>query len=151
MGFSNLAFFAACSGFGHSGGLCTPSSFDTLGCSSACCLFGLLQCALRGGIGFVQFEMPSRLDCLTLSGICCFGCCFGFCLRKKRLFPNLLGRTMSQLRAVLAARGREVTILRSMQIGPGVKNSHIFWSFGNRDLIGLICALRIHNAWPRAL
>jgi hypothetical protein len=118
VGFGDLAFFTAGRGFGDGGGLGAASGFDTFCSGSAGCLLGLAQRVLRGSIGFVNLEMARGLNCPAFRGVC--GGCgfFGFSLRKKRLLPHLLCRTMSQLRAVLAARGGEIAIFGSMQIGP---------------------------------
>jgi hypothetical protein len=151
VGFGDLAFFAEGGGFGDSGGLCAAGGFDALGGSRTSCLLGLTQRALRGGIGFVGLVMPGGRDCAAFGRVCrdCGG--FGLGLGKKRLLADLLCGTMSQLRTVLAARGGEIAIFRSMQIGPGVKNGHIFRSLRDHKIIGFICAVRVHGSWFRAL
>jgi hypothetical protein len=88
--------------------------------------------------------MPCGSNCLAFGGICGGSGGFSLGLRKQRLLAHLLCGTMPQLRAVLPARGGEVAILRSMQIGPRVKNSHIFRSLRDYKLIGFIRAVRVH-------
>src|ERR1700733_1259336 len=114
MGFGGLALCAAGGGFGDSGCLGTAGGFDTLsgGCTS--CLVGLAQSTLRGRIGFIGLIMPRGRACAAFSRVC--GICggFGLGLGEKGLLAHLLRSMMSQLRAVLAARGGEIAIFGSM-------------------------------------
>jgi hypothetical protein len=151
VGLGDLLFFAARGGFGNSSSLGTAGGFDTLGGGSASCLFGFAQRALRGGIGIIGLEDPRGFHCTAFGGIGSVRGGFSFSLGKQRLLPHLLCRTMSQLCTVLAARGREVAIFRSMQIRPRVENSHIFRSLRDYELIAFICAASIHHSKPRAL
>jgi hypothetical protein len=118
VGLGDLLFFAARGSFGNSSSLGTAGGFDTLGGGSASCLFGFAQRTLRGGVGIVGLEDPRGFHCTAFGGIGSVRGGFSFSLGKQRLLPHLLCRTMSQLRTVLAARGREVAIFRSMQIRP---------------------------------
>jgi hypothetical protein len=84
------------------------------------------------------------LRCLTGGGLCggCGG--FGFGLGQQRLLTDLFGGTMSQLRAILAARRREVAIFCSVKIRPGVEDRHIFRRLGDCLIVCLFRATRIH-------
>jgi hypothetical protein len=146
MGFGDLSLFAAGGCFGDRGCLGTAGGFDTLGGGCTSCLVGLAQSTLRGRIGLISLIMPSGRDCAAFSRIC--GVCggFGFGLGEKGLLAYLLRGMMSQLRAVLAARGREIAIFGSMEIGPGVENGHIFRSLRDYEIIGFFSVLRVHNA-----
>jgi hypothetical protein len=144
VGFGDLAFFASRCGFGNSGGFCAASGFDTLCCGGARCLFGLAQSTSHGGVGVFCLMSACGLRCVTCGGLCC--CCggFGFGLGQQRLLADLLGSTMSQLRAVLPARGGEVAIFGSVKIRPGVEDRHIFGGLGYYWFFNLVRAARIH-------
>jgi hypothetical protein len=105
VGFGDLAFFAAGGGFGDSGGLGTASSFYTLGCGGAGGFFGFAQSTSHGGVGIVGLMSAGSVGCVTRGGVCCSGGGFCFSLSQQRLFADLLGCTVSQLRTILAARG----------------------------------------------
>jgi hypothetical protein len=144
MGFGDLAFFAACGGFGDGGGFGATSGFDTLGCGGACGLFGLAQSTSHGGVGVSLLVGAGSLCCMTRSGLCggCSG--FGLGLGHQGLLTNLLGSAMSQLRAILAARCREVAIFCSVKIGPGVEDRYVFGGLCYGLIFSLIGAARIH-------
>jgi hypothetical protein len=144
MGFGDLAFFAARGSFGDSGGLGAASGFDTLGCGSAGCLFGLAQSMSHGGVGVFCLMRAGSMCCVTCGGLCGSGSGFGFGLSQQRLLTNLLGGAMSQLRAILPARGGEVAIFCSVKIRPGVENRHIFGSLRYAWFVSLVRAARIH-------
>jgi hypothetical protein len=105
VGFGDLTFFAAGGGFGDSGGLGAASGFYTLGCGGAGGFFGLTQSTSHGGVGIVCLMSARGVGCVTRGGICCSSGGFGFGLSQQRLFADLLGCTVSQLRTILAARG----------------------------------------------
>jgi len=140
----DLAFFAACGGLGDSSGLCTASGFDALGCSGARCLLGLAQGTAHGGVGVICLMGSGGLRCVTRCGLCGSSCGFGLGLGQQRLLTDLLGRAMPQLRAILAARSREVAILRSVKVRPGVENRDIFGGLGYYRIFGPVRATRIH-------
>jgi hypothetical protein len=144
MGFGDLAFFAARSGFGDGGGLGAASGLDTLGCGSAGCVFGLAQGTAHGGVGVFGLMSAGSLRCVTCCGLCCGGGGFGLGLGQQRLFADLLGGTMSQLRAILPARGGEVAIFCAVKIGPGVEDCHIFGGLRYYWFVSLVRATRIH-------
>jgi hypothetical protein len=144
VGFGDLAFFAASGGFGDSGGLGAASRFDTLCGCSAGCLFGLAQSTAHGGVGVFCLMGAGSLGCVTCGGLCCCGSGFGFGLGQQRLLANLLGGTMSQLRAVLAARGGEVAIFCSVKVRPGVEDGHIFGGLRYYRFVSFVGAARIH-------
>jgi hypothetical protein len=147
MGFSNLAFFAACSGFGDGGGLGAASGFDTLGGGGARCLFGLAQSTSHGGVGVFCLMSAGSLRCVTCSGLCGSGGGFGFGLGQQRLLTDLFGSAMSQLRAILPARCGEVAIFCSVKIRPGVEDRHIFGGLRYYRFVGLVRAARIHISY----
>jgi hypothetical protein len=144
MGFGDLAFFAARSGFGDSGGLGAASGFDTLCCGSARCLFGLAESTAHRGVGVFCLMSAGSLRCLTCGGLCGGGSSFGFGLGEQRLLTNLLCSTMSQLRAILPARGGEVAVFRSVKVRPGVEDRHIFGGLRYYRFVSLVRAARIH-------
>ena len=126
VGFGDLALFAASGGFGDGCGFGAAGGFDAFCCGGACCLFGFAQSTSHGGVGVFGLMSAGGLGGLTRGGVSgrCSG--FGFGLGEQGLFANLLGGAMSQLRAILSARGGEVAILCSMKICPGVEDRHIF-------------------------
>ena len=126
MRFGDLAFFAARGGFGDGGGFGAASGFDTLCCGGAGGFFGFAQGTAHGGVGVFCLMGTGGLCCMTRSGLCCCGGGFGLGLGQQCLLTDLLGGTMSQLRAILPARGGEVAILCSVKIRPGVEDRHIF-------------------------
>jgi hypothetical protein len=140
----DLTFFAACGGLGDGGGLSTASGFDALGCSCARCLFGIAQSTAHGGVGVFCLMGTGGLRCLTRGGLCSGSRGFGLGLGQQRLLANLLGRAMPQLRAILAARSREVAILRSVKVRPGVENRDIFGGLRYYRIFGPVRAARIH-------
>jgi hypothetical protein len=140
----DLALFAACGGLGDGGGLGTASGFNALGGSSARCLFGLAERTAHGGVGVFCLMGTGGLRCVTRGGLCNGGGGFGLGLGQQRLLANLLGCAMPQLRAILAARSREVAILRSVKVRPGVENRDIFGGLRYYRLFGPVCATRIH-------
>ena len=146
MRFGDLAFFAACGGLGHSGGLGPACGFDALCRGSAGCLFGLAQSTSHGRVGVVNLMGAGSLRCVTCSGIGGGSSGFGFCLGQQCLLTDLLGSTMSQLRTILPARGREVAILCSVKIRPGVEDRHIFRGLRYCLIIDPVHAARIHNS-----
>jgi hypothetical protein len=148
MGFGDLAFFAACSGFGDSGGFGSASGFDTLCGGSARRLFGLAQSTSHGGVGILCLMGAGSLRCMTCGGLCCCGGGFGLSLGQQRLLTDLLGSTMSKLRAILPARSREVAIFCSVKIRPGVEDRHIFGGLRYYWIVRLVCAARIHFPVP---
>src|SRR5260370_42560061 len=81
---------------------------------------------------------------LTFAGLCGGGSGFGFGLGQQCLLTNLLGGAMSQLRAMLAARGGEVAIFCSVEICPGVEDGHIFGGVRCCWFVDLVPAARIH-------
>jgi hypothetical protein len=144
VGFGDLAFFAACGGFGNGGGLGAARGFDAFCCGGAGCFFGLAESTAHGGVGVFRLMGAGSLGCVTCCGLCRSGGCFGFGLGQQRLLANLLGGTMSQLRAILAARGGEVAIFCPVEIRPGVENGHIFGGFCYYRFVDLVRAARIH-------
>jgi hypothetical protein len=144
MGFGDLSFFAACGGFGNGGGFGAASGFDTLGCGGARCLFGLAQSTAHGGVGVFCLMRAGSLRCLTCSGLCGGSGSFGFGLGEQRLLANLFGGAMSQLRAILAARGGEIAIFCSVKVRPGVEDGHIFGGLCYYWFVNLVRAARIH-------
>jgi hypothetical protein len=146
MGFGDLALFTARCGFGHGGSLGTASGFDALCGGGSGGLFGFAQGMSHGGVGVLRLMSAGSLGCMARGRFCCGGGGFGLGLCQQRLFSDLLGSTMSQLRAVLAARGGEVAILRSVEIRPGVEDRHIFRGLGYCWIIGLVRAARIHDS-----
>jgi len=151
MGFGDLAFFAARSGFGNGGGLGAASGLDTLGCGGAGCFFGLAQSTAHGGVGIFGLMGAGSLCCVTCGGLCCCGGGFGLGLGQQCLFADLLGGTMSQLRAILPARGGEVAIFCAVKIGPGVEDGHIFGGLRYYWFVSLVRAARIHISGPMRL
>jgi hypothetical protein len=87
---------------------------------------------------------------MTSHDLCGRGGVFGFGLGEQSLFLYLLGCAMSQLRAVLATRCREIAILRSVKICPGIKYCHIFRCFRYWKIIDLVGDLvgfaRVHSS-----
>jgi hypothetical protein len=73
------------------------------------------------------------------------GCSLSLGLGPQRLLSLLLSSAMSQLRAILSSRRREIAVLRSMEIRPGVKDCHIFRRLRDRALLKLVYAVRIHK------
>jgi hypothetical protein len=144
MGFGDLALLAACGGFGDSGCLGSAGGFDTLGCGSAGCLFGLAQSTAHGGVSVFCLMGAGGLRCVTCGGLCGGGGGFGLGLGQQRLFTNLLGSTMSQLCAILAARCREVAIFCSVKVRPGVEDCDVFWGLRYCLIVILVRAARIH-------
>jgi hypothetical protein len=140
----DLTFFAACGGLGNSSGLGAASGFNALGCSSARCFFCLAQSTTHGGVGVFCLMGTGGLRCVTGGGLCSCGGSFGLGLGQQRLLANLLGRAMPQLRAILAARSREVAILRSVKVRPGVENRYIFGGLRYYRIFGPVRAARIH-------
>jgi hypothetical protein len=144
MGLGDLTFFTSCRGFGNRGGLGAAGGLNALGCGSARCLFGLAQSTAHGGVGFFGLMGTCSLRSMT-SGRLCGGCGgFGFGLGQQRLLTDLFGGTVSQLRAILAARRGEVAIFCSVKIRPGVKDGYIFRGFSYRLIVRLVRAARIH-------
>jgi hypothetical protein len=148
MGFGDLAFFAACGSFGYCSGFGAASGFDTLGCCGAGRFFGFAQRTPHGGVGVFCLMSEGSLRCVTRGGLCCCSSGFGFGLGQQCLLANLLGGAMSQLRAILAARGGEVAIFCSVEIRPGVEDRYIFGGFGYDWFVGLVRAARIHFPVP---
>jgi hypothetical protein len=144
VGLGNLAFFAACGGFGDGGGFGPASGFDTLCCGSARGLFSLAQGTTHGGVGVISPMSACSLGCVTSSGFRGCGGGLGFGLGKQGLFANLFGGAMPQLRAILPAGGGEITVLCSVKIRPRVKDRYIFGGLGYYRLLGLARAARIH-------
>jgi hypothetical protein len=144
MGFGDLAFFAACGGLGNGGGLGAASGFDAFCGGGACCFFGFAQSTTHGGVGVFCLMSSGCLCSLTSGGFCCCSGGFGFGLGQQRLLTNLLGGAMSQLRAILAARGREVAIFCPVKIRPGVEDGHIFGGLCYYWFVDLVRAARIH-------
>jgi hypothetical protein len=141
---SDLAFFAACSSLGNGGGLGAASGFDTFCSGSTGRLFGLAQSTAHGGVGVFHLMSAGGLRCVTRCGLCSGGGGFGFGLGEQRLLTYLLGSTVPQLRAILPARSREVAILRSVKVGPGVENRYIFGGLRYCRLISPVRVARIH-------
>jgi hypothetical protein len=52
--------------------------------------------------------------------------CPGLLARLQPVLFHRLLNALSSFLACLCARGREITVLRSVQIGPGVQRRHIF-------------------------
>ena len=148
MGLGDLALFAAGGGFGDSGGFGAACGFDTLGCCGTGGFFGFAQSTAHGGVGIVCLMGAGGLGCVTRGGICCSGGSFGFGLSQQRLLAHLLGCTMSELRAILAARGGEIAILCSVKIRPGVEDRYIFRGLRHCRIIDPVCAARIHILVP---
>jgi hypothetical protein len=144
----DLAFFTACGRLGNSGCLGTPSGFDALCCGGAGGLLGLTQSTTHGGVSVFCLMGTDGLLRMTRSGLRCCGGGLGLSLGQQRLFADLLGSTMPQLRAILPARSREVTILCSVKIRPGVKDRHIFGGLRYCRLIDPVGAARIHISSP---
>jgi hypothetical protein len=144
VGFGDLAFFAARGGFGNSSGLGAASGFDTLCCGGARRLFGFAQSTAHGGVGVFGLMGACSLRCVTCGGLCGGGGGFGFGLGEQGLLTNLFGGTMSQLRAILPARGGEVAIFCSVKVRPGVEDRDIFGGLGYDWFVGLVRAARIH-------
>jgi hypothetical protein len=140
----DLALFTACGGLGNGGGFGATGGFDTLCRSGASGLFGLAQSTAHGGVGVFRLMSAGGLGCMACGGLG-RGCgSFGFGLGHQRLLADLLGGAMPQLRAVLAARSREVAILCSMKIGPGVEDRDVFRGLRYCGIVGPVCAARIH-------
>jgi hypothetical protein len=95
MGFGNLAFFAACGGFGDGGGFGAASGFDAFCGGSARCLFCLAQRTAHGGVGVFCFMGAGGLGCVTCCGLCGRGRGFSFGLGQQRLLADLLGGAVS--------------------------------------------------------
>jgi hypothetical protein len=144
VGFGDLAFFTAGGGFGNSGGLGAASGFDTLGRGCARCFFGFAQSTSHGGVGIVCLMSAGGVGSVTRGGICCSGGGFRFSLSQQRLFADLLGRTVSQLRTILAAGGGEIAILGPMKIRPGVEDRYIFGGLRHCRIIDPVGAARVH-------
>jgi hypothetical protein len=144
MRFGDLAFLAACGGFGNSGGFGAASGFDTLCCGRAGCLFGLAQSTAHGGVGVFCLMRAGSLRCVTCGGLCGGGGGFGFGLGQQCLLANLFGGAMPQLRAILPARGGEVAIFCSVKVRPGVEDRHIFGGLRHYRFVRLVRAARIH-------
>ena len=89
---------------------------------------------------FFGLMSAGGLRCVTCGGVCGGGGGFGFGLGEQGLLTNLLGGAMSQLRAILAARGGEVAIFCSMKIRPGVEDGHIFGGLRDYGIVGLVSA-----------
>jgi hypothetical protein len=148
VGFGDLAFFAACSGFGDGGGFGTASGFDTFGCGGSGCLFGFAQSAPHGGVGVIGLMGAGGLCCVTCGGLCGCSSGFGFGLGQQRLLADLLGSAVSQLRAIFPAGSREVAIFRSVKICPGVEDGYIFGGLCHYRFVNLFRAARIHFPVP---
>jgi hypothetical protein len=140
----DLTFFAACGGLGNSSGLGAASGFNALGCSGTRCFFGIAESTTHGGVGVFSLMGTGGLRCVTRGRLCSGSSCFCLGLGKQRLLANLLGRAMPQLRAILAARSREVAILRSVKVRPGVENRDIFGGLRYYRIFGSVRATRIH-------
>jgi hypothetical protein len=140
----DLTFFAACGGLGDGSGFGTASGFDAFACSGARCLLGLAQSTAHGGVGVIYLMGSGGLRCVTRGGLGGGGggLCLG--LGQQRLVADLLGRAMPQLRAILAARSREIAIFRSVKVGPGVEDRDIFGGLGYYRIFGPVRAARIH-------
>jgi hypothetical protein len=146
----DFAFFAAGGGLGDGGGLGTAGSFDALGGGGTRCFLGLAQSTAHGGLGIFCLMGAGCLSCLTSGRLCSSGGGFGFGLGQQGLLADLLGRTMPQLCAVLAARCREVAILRSVKVRPGIENSDIFGGLRYYRIFVPVRAVRIHFPGPCA-
>jgi hypothetical protein len=146
VGFGDLSFFAACCSFGDGCGLGTARGFDTLGGCGACGFFGLTQSSAHGGVGVIGLMGTGSFGCLTSGGFGGSGGGFGFGLGEERLLANLFGGAMSQLRAILSARGGEVAIFCAVEVGPGVEDGYIFRGLGYGGFIVPVGAARIHSA-----
>jgi hypothetical protein len=97
-----------------------------------------LECLIRLG----------RPSCLARCGFGCDGGGFSLSLSLQCLFPILLRCTVPQLHAILASRCREIAVLRSVQICPGVKNGHIFRGLRYCRIVCPVCATRFHVSLP---
>jgi hypothetical protein len=148
VGFGDLAFFASGGGFGDGGGFGAASGFDTFGCCGADGLFCFAQSAAHRGVGVFGLMGACGLGGLTCGGLRCSGGGFGFCLGEQCLLTNLFSSAMSQLRAILAAGGGEVTIFCPVEICPRVEDSHIFGSLCYYRFVDLVRAARIHFPVP---
>jgi hypothetical protein len=144
VGFGDLAFFAACGGFGNCGGLGAASGLDTFCCSGPGGFFGFAEGAAHGGVGVFCLVSAGSLGCVTGCGLCGSSGGFGFSLCQQRLLANLLGGAMSQLGTILAARGGEVAIFCPVEIRPGVEDSHIFGGLCYYWFVDLVRAAGVH-------
>jgi hypothetical protein len=95
MGFGDLAFFAACGGFGDGSGFGAASGFDAFCCGGAGCLFDLAQGAAHRGVGVFCLMGAGGLGCLTCRGFCSGGGGFGLRLGEQRLLTDLLSGAVS--------------------------------------------------------
>jgi hypothetical protein len=118
VGLGDLTLLAARCGLGNGCGLSTACGFDTLGGGCACRLFGLAQRTSRRGVRFIRLFIAGSFHGLTRRRVRSDSGGFCFRLGYQRLFANLLCGAMPQLGSILAARGREVAILGSVQIRP---------------------------------
>jgi hypothetical protein len=95
MGFGDLAFFAACGGFGDGSGFGATSGFDALCCGGADCLFGFAQRAAHGGVGVFCLMGAGGLGGMTCGRLCGRSSGFSLCLGQQRLLADLLGGAVS--------------------------------------------------------
>jgi hypothetical protein len=146
--FGNLSLLAASGGLGNGGGLGPACGFHAFGSGGAGCIFGLAQRTPRRGVRLVRPLIACGIDSLALGCVRCCSGLFGLSLSQKRLFANLLCGAMSQLCPILPTRCGKVPILRAVQIGPGVENSHIFRRLCCWQIIDPVCAMRIHKSLP---
>jgi hypothetical protein len=145
VGFGDLTLFAAGGGFGDGCGLGPASSFDTFCRSGASGFFGLAK-RTDCGVGLIGGRCACGGCGLACGCVGHFSGGFGLGLGEERVFAYLFGGTMSQLSAILPARGREVAVLCPMKVGPGVERRHIFRSLLCCQIVDLIRAARIHSS-----